>query len=531
MKKIKAIGFALAIMLIAVLAFGTANAEVYTVKKGDCLSKIGKKYDVSWKVLARENRLKNPNLIRPNQKINIPEIFEWEHANANPFKGTLDNALILLGYSNEIADLLKAEVADDRFETGSIVSGDKIAVMTFGKNIVKKNVISRIKKDLAVKIYAVTVQDKKYQLIYPLVCGNWSRIDILIPKAPETPKAPEVIPPEEKVPEIIPPKELIEAPVPPKTVESSYYEIPCPECKDLEVMAGVSTWVNSPGKNESTKGSNYWAEALYWENLEKDCSSEYWGGIGAIGSYYNYKADHLPSKGTGWRAAGEIGLKRFYTGGIDENGIEKERSWQLKARFGWEESKWENSATNKKIKQRGPVYGEYGEYIHELIDEKLYLVIQQELWLGFNQKISGPKEWNLSPQSRTYFASFLGIDWKFAKNLTLRIGPGYNWQGWDEQHVFAPQAQIMWDIPNQGGRLAAGFYGNIYSHLGPTLGILGRYENPYLLKKEYGKYRISQWKYTGVGIDNRSSIENNKEKGGEKKEVVLQEEKKESPII
>jgi 2',3'-cyclic-nucleotide 2'-phosphodiesterase/3'-nucleotidase len=44
---------------------------IYTVKSGDTLSEIALKYGVDWKDLAEDNKLANPNLIYPNQKIII----------------------------------------------------------------------------------------------------------------------------------------------------------------------------------------------------------------------------------------------------------------------------------------------------------------------------------------------------------------------------------------------------------------------------------------------------------------------------
>lgn len=45
---------------------------IYTVKKGDTLSKIAKKYNTTHKVLASYNGIKNPNKINVGQKIKIP---------------------------------------------------------------------------------------------------------------------------------------------------------------------------------------------------------------------------------------------------------------------------------------------------------------------------------------------------------------------------------------------------------------------------------------------------------------------------
>ncbi len=50
-----------------------AFADTYTVVKGDCLWNIAKKYDTTWQTLADINKLANPNLIFPNQVLQLPE--------------------------------------------------------------------------------------------------------------------------------------------------------------------------------------------------------------------------------------------------------------------------------------------------------------------------------------------------------------------------------------------------------------------------------------------------------------------------
>ncbi|WP_258342281.1 LysM peptidoglycan-binding domain-containing protein [Saccharopolyspora gregorii] len=46
---------------------------VYTVREGDTLSEIGELYRVQWQTLAHYNHLANPDVIRPGQKICIPQ--------------------------------------------------------------------------------------------------------------------------------------------------------------------------------------------------------------------------------------------------------------------------------------------------------------------------------------------------------------------------------------------------------------------------------------------------------------------------
>lgn len=47
------------------------SEEIYTVKKGDTLSAIAKKYKTTYQKIAKDNNVKNPNLIHPGQKLII----------------------------------------------------------------------------------------------------------------------------------------------------------------------------------------------------------------------------------------------------------------------------------------------------------------------------------------------------------------------------------------------------------------------------------------------------------------------------
>ncbi len=54
---------------------GTATETTYTVQKGDSLSKIAKNYPgLTWQKIyeANKDQIKNPDLIHPGQKLNIP---------------------------------------------------------------------------------------------------------------------------------------------------------------------------------------------------------------------------------------------------------------------------------------------------------------------------------------------------------------------------------------------------------------------------------------------------------------------------
>src|SRR5690606_5682519 len=50
----------------------TAKTTTYTVKKGDTLWEIAQKYKTTVNELVRLNKIKNPNLIHPGQKLKVP---------------------------------------------------------------------------------------------------------------------------------------------------------------------------------------------------------------------------------------------------------------------------------------------------------------------------------------------------------------------------------------------------------------------------------------------------------------------------
>lgn len=67
-------GISLILSSIMVLGLSTsvfAEDQYHTVKSGEVLWKIASKYDTTWQELAKINKLENPNLIFPGQKIKI----------------------------------------------------------------------------------------------------------------------------------------------------------------------------------------------------------------------------------------------------------------------------------------------------------------------------------------------------------------------------------------------------------------------------------------------------------------------------
>lgn len=84
----------LTIMLFFLVMFlaSFAQAETYTVKKGDYLSKIARAFGTTWPKLfaANKDKIKNPNLIYPNQVFTIPgKVQKQEEVAAKPAKAVM----------------------------------------------------------------------------------------------------------------------------------------------------------------------------------------------------------------------------------------------------------------------------------------------------------------------------------------------------------------------------------------------------------------------------------------------------------
>lgn len=75
MLKSKIIPILLAILLIPSIAFASEQHDKYTVKSGDTMWKIAVKHKIgTQEIIDANTQMPNPNLIYPNQVLNIPNI-------------------------------------------------------------------------------------------------------------------------------------------------------------------------------------------------------------------------------------------------------------------------------------------------------------------------------------------------------------------------------------------------------------------------------------------------------------------------
>lgn len=420
MKTIKIIGLLLAVMLFAVLTFGTANAETYIVKKGDCLSKIAKKHNVSPKELYSLNRekIKNINLIYPGQKFQIPDEnteFSYENPGVEKYTGTLDEAMGLLKYPEGAAELLKEEVKRDGYLLTSIRHGDRFA-MVFGKNKVRYNTVANIKKPIEAKEYATILNDVKYTLLNALLCGNWARPPdtFLIVKREEPPPVVEITPPvEEKREEVAPIPEITIPEIPP--IEEKW-------AIEHEPIVGAYVW-----NNKLAHGWGGYGEYMAW--LRKEYPWGYangWSpGVGIYGYYSEGDTETSPHYWWVERGWGpQIGLK--YIGETDEG---KPWQWQAKLRYVWEHTHGENIA-GYEMHQDNTKLGLYTEVLKRT-DPKWIIGATAEGWYALDRDIdstwSGDK-----PSNRTTLAINALAQYKINDDWQVRGSAGPFYQGWDK---------------------------------------------------------------------------------------------------
>lgn len=106
------------------------STSAYTVKQGDTLSAIARKYNTTYQVLAEYNSISNPNLIYPGQVIKIPQ----EQKNVNNEIKVGDTVKVKYGARDYNGVQLASFVYNRNHEVLE-VNGDRV-VITYGGIVV-----------------------------------------------------------------------------------------------------------------------------------------------------------------------------------------------------------------------------------------------------------------------------------------------------------------------------------------------------------------------------------------------------------
>lgn len=536
MKIRSTIGLMLAIMLTAVLGFGTAQAaiisdcgETYVVKKNDSLSKIGKKCRASLKELCAANpEIKNKNLIHPDQKIKMPEestLFRYQNPGYEKYTGNLDEALKLLDYSKKQAEALKQAVKNGQGYADIIKNGDKFA-MVFGVGKVRHNTVADFKKrdSIWAMTYKVQVDGKELTLKFSLECNNWARYpeitivkkEIAIPEKPvkkveppSTPAEPVKVVEVTKVPEVIKIEKVV------KKREKI-------KCRDIELNVATGYLF---GEKADMRDLWYYAEGMYWDTC--------WEWSRGIGFYLNGDLGEVNS-GYEWNSFGvgpQFGL-RYQNYAKDDDGRVYPYGVTAKLRLIWTKMHGENSS-GYEMTQHDLLVGLYVEYIRQ-IKEGLHWGVTFETWLSVWSEIDS--SWagdSPSDRARVFIGAF--IQKRLSEDFAVRLGAGVGYQAWDEKYligVFGELRYREW--------LMCGVAANFVIEDGIVWGPYCRAEFGNLVRSDRDKKIITQI----VAIDDKGNpiedageekvdqsvnIDNNKNPGGEPVTKTIKGPK-ESPV-
>lgn len=433
-----------------------ARAE-YTVAKGDCLSVIGQKTGVKWQEIAKQNKIKKPWIIYPGQKLEVSTTivsnsvrsnggknvavstatsqtfktppdgqFFYRNPGADPYKGTVEKAVQLLGYPKEVGKLLALQVKADNFSWETVTSGDTVSAMVFGKDKVRTNVVCAWDKSrlLAAKVYAVNYDGKEWQMGKLLVCGNFFSIEPIseIPPVVITSPEPETEPEPEK-PVVIEEEKPIFLPL---------EKTECPV--EHEPIVGAGIW-----GNQLAKGRFAYAEYVLWlkEIFGISCDSEYSIGVGFFSNWEDGESKLSAYKWDAWGIGPQVGVKRTWWEEKDMF-----RQWQVKGRLLWEDQSGGNSQSGYWMEQDNIKLGLYGEYEHQF-DEKWMGVVVAEGWWDLNN--SRVSSW-AGDQSETREMFGIGAygQYKFNEDWSVRFGGGPFYQGWDELFGIRISVEVRW---------------------------------------------------------------------------------------
>jgi hypothetical protein len=450
----------IAVFAVLVLCAGSAIAESesYVVKKGDTLSGIAQKYHSNWKEMAKENNLANPNLIFPGQRIQVkaglkrgtlenPSMYTDSKVGADPYKGSLDEALVLLGAISKGERFQARRLSGD--EGWDTISSGEIIKMVSGRRKVGIFIVAlKDSRALAAKKYIVTRADgTEFPVWLNMWCGNW----LIKITPPETPPG-EVEPPQ--ITPVPAPPELIQTPpgveeeptptLPPEVEEPPEEEAPPPFIEEEEEVscppehqpiAGAGAW-----NSGIAKGNFYFGEHMTY--FKRNCGSEYSYGAGfyVIGEDGDSKLSAYEWWGKGYGP--QVGVKK-YSLRKDKNGKYLAHQVELKVRFIREYVSGGNSASGYQMSQKGWKAGIYLEKVDELSD-KWKRIITAEGWWNFDRHITTTWRGD-TPANRSQAMLSVYGQYKINDTWQTRIGGGLFYQAWDREAGLHLRAELRYN--------------------------------------------------------------------------------------
>ena len=483
---------ALVMFLVATLFSSVVFAGTYAVKAGDTLSGIAKKNGMTLNVLKSANpQIKNFNRILIGQSIYLPEKgaqavrqiaktkpvtidgMIWRRVGADPYRGTAEWAIDHFDIPASVKEVVLRNIVSNNFQWVNVENNQELGAVTFGKNKIRKNVLTKWDetKNYSAKDYGVG----DYVVARVVWCQNmvwWKKQSAPpeIPQKKETPKEPEIEPPSQtELPPI-------------------FKEFPVEKSRDVlnvEFDTGIGAWVN---KDNSAKGMYAYAE--FKAQLDYLSRSLAGGSIKPVVGVFG-KGDWGETDAgyswSNWGAGPQVGA---VWNGTTESGYPQQVQFMLRAIYF--HAHGQNGWSGYSKDQESILVGYYIEYLRRLNPQYL-AVLYAEGW--FNASSSIKSTWSGDhAKDLTQFTIGARLHRDLTENWAVRFGPQLGYQVDENRFGASFVAELRyneWLIfgPSFDYCLSS----NIVSEAGGwAAGVFVRVELRYLITEKYTEYRIQQ---------------------------------------
>ncbi|MEK7097643.1 MAG: LysM peptidoglycan-binding domain-containing protein, partial [Patescibacteria group bacterium] len=259
--------------------------ESYTVKKGDSLARIAKRFGMHWQVVYALNRDivgKNPNRIFPNQKLKMPDkgVFHWVNVNADPYGNKdIKKAIYVFDLPEAVKDKAFKAIDKTPGQAGIIYPGQVFRQMWFGKGLAN-NVLAAFPSPIETRMWMIEHEESLYTFYRP-GCTNWSYdVKKIIPVVILEPK-------KKEIPAIIPERETPEETTP---VQEEEMPTSAPDFEGIGEIDGRSFLdIYAGGGSYESSGNN--SGSYYWTKVRiKPFDYEFDGIKGNWGIFGTYAA-------------------------------------------------------------------------------------------------------------------------------------------------------------------------------------------------------------------------------------------------
>jgi len=448
----------IATFLVALFAFfGMANvqAEVYTVKAGDTLSKIAGK---DWKAVCRANNLKDCAKIFVRQRIELGIVtrssvttvkgaksgeFRWTRVGGAPLtdcggrseSSLSEEAWAKLGLMDSEKEELRVMMMSKSHQNTFLQPGEYYPAVAFcekGRVSFKHNVVTAWIKDSVVVLARTYVLTTGRKLHWVRNCGNWV-LDNPVPMSVSQPEPSEPVVPREE-------EELVQ-PSPPPAVE------PEPETS-LSPFHMTEEEKSGKPRCEAQAGAGVYTNRVYqgnWLYGETICyvwkDGEWQAGPGLYGMYGSGHSLASDYRGKEVGVGVQVGVQRNWI-----NDRNNRASADLKLRWLSDRSWGSNPESGYSFTQKGQKIGLYGGYTERLNKEGDLAGLIGEYWKSFGQTVHST--WAGQPvQDRGSFSLSGFYETKLSQDNKWRqrfIG-GVAHTNWDQQNWLRGTYEFRYD--------------------------------------------------------------------------------------